>query len=117
MTVTPFEQQHGGITSLGFRFAAGDTALAYSTDLDAIPEASAAALHDLDLWIVDGLRREPHPTHTHLERTLGWIERFAPKQALLTHMDNSMDYATLCAELPEGVAPAYDGQMLTLGDI
>ena len=117
MTITPFEQQHGGITSLGFRFEAAGVALAYSTDLDALPQAAHACVRGLDMWIVDGLRRAPHPTHTHLARTLEWIATFKPERALLTHMDNSMDYATLCAELPEGVAPAYDGQVLTLGDI
>ena len=56
----------------------------------------------LDLWIVDALRRRPHPTHPHLAHTLDWIARLRPKRAMLTHMDNSMDYRTLCAELPAG---------------
>ncbi len=115
LRITPFEQQHGGITSLGFRFEVDGVAMAYSTDLDALPVASHASVSGLDLWIVDGLRRAPHPTHTHLARTLDWIATFQPRRALLTHMDNSMDYATLCAELPEGVEPAWDGQTLVLG--
>ena len=35
--------------------------------------------------------------------------RAGPKRAILTHMDTSMDYRTLCAELPDGVEPGYDG--------
>ncbi|MBT7756448.1 MAG: MBL fold metallo-hydrolase, partial [Rhodospirillaceae bacterium] len=65
-------------------------------------------------WIVDALRPKPHPTHTHLARTLGWIEKLRPKRAILTHMTWDMDYQTLCRELPDGVEPAYDGQVIEI---
>jgi phosphoribosyl 1,2-cyclic phosphate phosphodiesterase len=68
----------------------------------------------VDLWIVDSLRRRPHPTHPHLDLALEWISRLRPKRALLTHLDNSMDYQTLVDELPEGVEPAYDGLEIEL---
>ena len=61
------------------------------------------------LWVVDALRERPHPTHPHLAATLGWIEKLKPKRAVLTHMDQSMDYATLVAQLPDGVVPGHDG--------
>jgi phosphoribosyl 1,2-cyclic phosphate phosphodiesterase len=69
----------------------------------------------LDLWVIDALRRRPHPTHPHLADTLEWIRALAPKRAILTHMDSSMDYRTLCAELPDGVEPGYDGLEVTAG--
>ena len=72
------------------------------------------AFQEADLWIVDTLRRRPHPTHPHLDQALEWIGRLAPRRALLTHMDNSMDYETLRAELPEGIEPAYDVQEIAL---
>jgi phosphoribosyl 1,2-cyclic phosphate phosphodiesterase len=65
---------------------------------------------DLDLWIVDALREAPHPTHPNLASTLGWIEELAPKRAVLAHMDQSMDYATLAARLPAGDEPGHDGR-------
>ncbi|MBT3536366.1 MAG: MBL fold metallo-hydrolase [Rhodospirillaceae bacterium] len=108
--ILPFQQIHGGMDSLGFRF--GD--IAYSTDLSDLPEASFEMLRGLDVWIVDALRPKPHPTHTHLARTLEWIERLRPKRAILTHMTWDMDYATLCRDLPPGVEPAYDGQIIEL---
>jgi len=52
ITALPFKQDHGDIQSLGFRFGA----IAYSSDLHDMPEASADALAGLDLWIVDALR-------------------------------------------------------------
>lgn len=107
--VATADMPHGGITSAGLRFEGGGAAIGYATDCDALTPAMATLFSGLDLWIVDALRIRPHPTHTHLAQTLGWIERLRPKRALLTHMDQSMDYATLAAALPQGVSPAHDG--------
>jgi phosphoribosyl 1,2-cyclic phosphate phosphodiesterase len=77
---------------------------------------SRAELADLDLWIVDALRHEPHPTHAHLAMTLEWIARVRPKRAILTHMNWDMDYATLAAQLPPGIEPGVDGLSMDLPD-
>ncbi|WP_439533377.1 MBL fold metallo-hydrolase [Polymorphobacter sp.] len=114
ITITAFPQLHGDIESTGLRFEADGKAIAYSTDVKAFDTRADAALADLDLWVVDALRRPPHPTHSHLEQTLDWINRYRPARALLTHMDQSMDYAALTAELPPHVAPAYDGLVVGL---
>ena len=115
LTIRWFPQVHGAIGSAGLRFEAGGHAAAYSTDVNDLPDESWPLLEDLDLWIVDALRRAPpHPTHAHLPVTLGWIARARPRRAVLTHMDQSMDYATLAAELPDGVEPGYDMQTFTL---
>ena len=68
-----------------------------------------ALFEGVDLWAVDALRHRPHPTHPHLTLTLGWIEQLQPRRAILMHMDQSMDYATLAASLPEGIVPGWDG--------
>ncbi len=114
MTITPFQQNHGNIDSTGFRIAAHGRAVAYSTDVKALDARADAALAGLDLWIVDALRRNPHPTHSHLAQTLDWIAHYRPQRAVLTHMDQSMDYETLAAELPNGVEPGYDGLTIDL---
>lgn len=108
--ITPFNQTHGRIMSLGFRVGN----FAYSTDLNALEDAAFAALDGVDVWVVDALRYDTHPTHSHLGQTLDWIEKVAPKQAFLTHMTGDMDYQTLEKALPQGVAPAYDGLKITL---
>jgi len=108
LPVLAFGQGHGRIRSLGYRFGP----LAYSPDVDALDEAAFATLSGVDCWIVDALRRTPHPSHAHLTRTLEWIARVKPKRAILTNMHVDLDYATLKAELPPGVEPAYDGMEL-----
>ena len=109
MTLTPFEVDHGAMDALGFRV--GD--VAYLPDVARIPDEVWPVLQGLDCWIVDALRRTPHPTHSHLAQTLGWIERAAPKLGILTNMHIDMDYRTLCAELPDDVRPAHDGMVLS----
>jgi phosphoribosyl 1,2-cyclic phosphate phosphodiesterase len=108
--VLAFGQGHGRIRSLGYRFGP----LAYSPDVDTLNEAGFAALAGVECWIVDALRYTPHSSHTHLARTLEWIARVRPKRAILTNMHVDLDYATLRAELPPGVEPAYDGMEITL---
>jgi phosphoribosyl 1,2-cyclic phosphate phosphodiesterase len=106
--LTPFRVQHGRIEALGFRVGR----FAYLPDVSAIPDATWLALDGLDTLVVDALRRKPHPTHTHLAQSLAWIERLQPRLGVLTNMHNDLDYATLAAELPAGVVPAYDGLVL-----
>ncbi|HTK34975.1 MAG TPA: MBL fold metallo-hydrolase [Caulobacteraceae bacterium] len=102
--VVGFDQDHGEIRSVGFRF--GD--VAYSSDVVGFPEASFEALKGLDTWIVDALRDTPHPTHAHVAMTLEWIARVKPRRAILTNLHIDLDYATLRRRLPPGVEPAYD---------
>ena len=108
------DQPHGGITSLGIRADEGVRSLGYAIDFhDFTPEM--ASLYDhVDLWICDCLRREPHPTHAHLDAVLGWARDLHVGQLLLTHLDKSMDYATLLSELPDWAAPAHDGLAVEL---
>ncbi len=108
------DQPHGSITSAGLRFEAGGKSIAYSTDCQDLTADMERLFTGVDVWVVDALRRHPHPSHAHLERTLEWIARLRPKRAILTHMDNSLDYRTLCGELPEGVEPGHDGLEITL---
>lgn len=108
LTAVPIHLHHGEIDSLGFRF--GD--LAYTPDLNAIPEASVPLLENLDVWVIDALRYTPHPSHFSLDEALAWIDRLAPRRAVLTNLHTDLDYAELSARLPAHVVPAYDGMRI-----
>lgn len=103
--VTTFDQDHGSVRSVGYRFGG----VAYSSDVVDLDAAAFEALADLDVWIVDALRWRPHPTHAHVERTLEWIARARPRRAILTNLHIDLDYDDLARQLPEGVEPAFDG--------
>lgn len=85
-------------------------------DAGALPDTTWKALENLDIWVVDALRRSPHPSHSHLDNTLEWIARAQPKRAVLTNMHNDLDYETVRAETPDHIEPAYDMMVLTLDD-
>lgn len=105
----PFEVDHGDIDALGFRIGG----LAYLPDVLKIPEPVwESHLTDLDVWIVDALRRKPHPTHAHLALALEWIARAKPRRGILTNMHVDIDHATVEAETPDHVSAAYDGMVL-----
>lgn len=105
VTALPIRLHHGNIDALGFRVGA----TAYTPDVNAIPDESVGALQGLDLWIIDALKRTPHPSHFSLPETLSWIERLKPERAIITNMHVDLDFDTLRAELPRNVEPAFDG--------
>lgn len=101
----PLLQEHGSISSIGFRF--GD--LAYSCDLSGLPSATVAALDGVKVWLLDALRYRPHPSHFSVDDALHWIERVRPSRAILTNLHSDLDFDQLRAKLPPHVEPAYDG--------
>lgn len=113
ITFTPFRVAHGrNFDALGFRI--GD--VAYLPDVSDIPESSWPLLEGLEIWILDALRRTPHPTHAHLALSLDWIARARPRRAVLTNMHLDLDHDAVAAETPDHVIPAHDGLVLTVPD-
>ncbi len=110
VTLTPFEVRHGSIDALGFRI--GD--VAYLPDVSDIPEQALAHLQGLDLWILDSLKRTPHPTHFSMAEALDWIEKMGARRGILTNMHNDIDYQRACDETPAHVTAAYDGMQVTV---
>ncbi len=108
----PFYVDHGAMDSLGFRVKN----IAYLPDVAEIPETSWNDITGLDVWILDALRRTPHPTHVHLEKALEWIERAQPVRAILTNMHNDMDFEEVARDTPSNVEPAYDGMRIFVDD-
>lgn len=110
LTLEPLLQVHGDIHSLGFRVGR----LAYCPDVSGFPDATAERLGGLDVLVIDALQYRPHPSHFSLGEALGWIERLKPGRAFLVHMHTPLDYATVAAETPDDVDPAYDGMVFEI---
>ena len=109
ITFTPIEVNHGSIDALAFRVGG----LVYMPDVADIPDDAWDVLQDMDCFVLDTLRRTPHPTHSHFEKSLEWIARTAPRRAVLTNMHIDLDYATVEAETPDHITPAFDGMQIT----
>ena len=101
----PLRLSHGDGVAWGFRFGPA----AYLTDHSDIPEESMEKLSDLDVLFLDGLRYKPHPTHSTVQRSLGYVERLKPRRTFLTHICHDLGHARAESLLPDHVRLAYDG--------
>ncbi len=110
--VTPVPVGHGDMAALGLRIGG----LVYMPDVKTIPDAVLPLLEGLDVWVLDALRRSPHPSHLSLSEALDWIARMRPARGVLTNMHIDLDRATVEAETPEGITPAFDGMVIDLAD-
>ncbi|GIT90558.1 phosphoribosyl 1,2-cyclic phosphodiesterase [Jannaschia pagri] len=112
LTLSPISVGHGDIDALGFRI--GD--LVYMPDVNTIPERAEWLLSGLKVWVLDALRRTGHPSHLSLSEALAWMEHMAPERGILTNMHVDLDWATVEAETPETITPAWDGMVIELPD-
>lgn len=108
--VVPVPLLHGRRQILGFRFGP----FAYLTDCNAIPPASHLLLQDLQVLVLDALRRRPHATHFSLDEAVATAGRIGAPQTYFTHMAHDLGHEATCAALPPGVTLAYDGLTLDL---
>jgi phosphoribosyl 1,2-cyclic phosphate phosphodiesterase len=109
LTFTPIPLRHGkSLRVNGYRIGN----FAYCTDVNFIPESSWPLLEGLDVLILDGLRREPHPTHFTIDESLDVVRRLQPRQTWLTHIAHQIRHADVDPTLPSGVALAYDGLVI-----
>lgn len=105
MQIETFVVNHGSVPVIGIRSGG----FCYLTDVKVIPPEAERYLDGLDTLVIDAVRLAPHPNHMNLEESLATIARFRPKQAYLTHLSHDYDHDRTSAELPAGVALAYDG--------
>ena len=108
--IVPIRAFHASMPVLGFRFGP----LAYITDANLIPEEGFAALEGVSTLIINTVRRTEHISHFSLPQALDVIRRTGARNGWLTHLSHQLPpHARLCAELPAGVAPAWDGLRIT----
>lgn len=110
-TVVPIRLRHGPrFDVLGFRIGG----IAYCTDTNEIPPESWPRLQDLDVLILDALRRHSHPTHFSLEEAIAVARRVGAKQTYFTHISHDLPHAQTNRDLPKGMELAYDGLRLPM---
>lgn len=109
--IQPIEQQHGNLTSIGYRFGN----VAYSTDVSDLDDAALAALEGLDTWIIDAgnsFVEDRSPVHANVQQIEEWGRMIKPRMTYLTHLTLFMDYRTCIGRLPENIVPAHDGLVI-----
>jgi Metal-dependent hydrolases of the beta-lactamase superfamily I len=105
LRVDAIRLKHGGLETLGYRVGS----FAFCTDVNRIPEESFAHLENLDDFVIDALRHEPHPTHFSVAEALDVVAKVKPKRAWLTHISHVLEHEETEESLPPHVRVAYDG--------
>lgn len=106
IVVIPIRVMHAKLPILGFRIGK----MAYLTDLKSLPREEYAKLENLDLLIIDALRKGEHPSHASLDEALAVIREIRPRDAYLIHMSHRIGlHAVVEKELPSHVYYSYDG--------
>ena len=108
--VTPVPVPHGPVTVYGYRIGP----LAYVTDAQSMPDAAIDALRGARVLVINALFHRPHPSHLSVAEAIDAARRIGAELTYLTHLTHENSHAALEAELPPGIAPAYDGLSITV---
>jgi phosphoribosyl 1,2-cyclic phosphate phosphodiesterase len=103
--VMPVAVPHGPISVYGYRIGK----LGYITDAKELPEEALRAFHGVSVLVLNALFRTPHPTHLSVSEAVAVARKVGARQTWLTHLTHRTGHAELEAELPSGIAPAFDG--------
>ncbi|MFA5850666.1 MAG: MBL fold metallo-hydrolase [Bacteroidales bacterium] len=113
LTVTPIRVKHYTLPVLGFRI--GD--IAYITDANKIDEEEYSKLKNLEVLVINTVRKQRHISHFSLQEAIDVAQRIGAKNSYLTHLSHQIGtHAQLSTELPDGIHAAYDGLLLTLAN-
>ena len=110
LAVLPLKFSHGPSDVLGYRFGR----LAYLTDVKEMAAAERAALAGLDVLVLNALFHRPHPTHLSIPEAVETARAIGARRTYLTHLTHETSHASLLAELPPGIEPAYDGLVVEI---
>ena len=113
-TITPLPVPHGNSEVYGYLFArGGKKLLAYLSDCSGVPSQIAELIRGVEVFVIDALRPQPHPTHLSVGEALEAAARVQPGRTFFTHISHELPQ-TAEADLPPNTYIAYDGLKLQL---
>ena len=105
LNVLPFTVPHGRFEVTAYRIGP----LGYVTDAKTVPAAAMDALRGVKVLVLNALFRTAHPTHLSISEAIAVAREIGAERTYLTHLTHENFHADLEAELPAGIAPAFDG--------
>ncbi len=103
--VLPVTIPHGPVSVYGYRIGN----LGYVTDAKELPDEAVRAFRGVDVLVLNALMRTQHPTHLSVSEAVDAAQKVGARQTWLIHLTHRTAHAELEAELPRGIAPAFDG--------
>lgn len=111
--VIPIEVLHYKLPVLGFRIKN----MAYITDANFISGKEKLKLQNLDVLVLNALRKKRHISHFNLEEAIALSQELGAKKTYLTHISHLMGtHGEVSEELPPNVFIAYDGLEVEIAD-
>ncbi|HTR79678.1 MAG TPA: MBL fold metallo-hydrolase [Gemmatimonadaceae bacterium] len=110
-SVHPIPLPHGPVTVFAYRIGP----LGYVTDAKTVPARAIDQLRGVEVLVVNALFQTEHPTHLSIPEAVEVARAVGAERSYLTHLTHRYFHADLEAELPRGIAPAFDGLTLRLG--
>ena len=88
---------------------------AYITDANFIPAEEKEKLKNLNVLVLNALRREPHISHFTFEEAIELVKELKPRKAYLTHISHQLGlHQEVSKELPSNIELAVDGLQLII---
>ncbi len=111
MVIEPVNVLHYKLPVKGFRI----NTFAYITDANFISEPEKKKLRNLDVLVLNSLRREHHVSHFTFEEAIAMVQELAPKKAYFTHISHQLGkHSEVSASLPPNIELAVDGLQLII---
>jgi phosphoribosyl 1,2-cyclic phosphate phosphodiesterase len=111
--VLPLQLPHGDKAVFGYRVGP----VAYLTDAKAVPAAVCERLRGIEVLVLNALLRGPHPLHLSIPEAVAAARQIGARRTFLTHLTHETPHAEMAAQLPAGIAPAYDGLVIEVGEV
>lgn len=107
----PINVLHYKLPVKGFRI----NDFAYITDANFIPTEEKEKLKNLNVLVLNALRREPHISHFTFEEAIELVKELKPRKAYLTHISHQLGtHEEVSKELPANIELAVDGLQLII---
>ncbi len=103
--VLPVALPHGNMEVFGYRIGP----LGYITDAKSISTEAIEIFRGVKVLVLNALFRTEHPTHMSISEAIRVAKEIGAERTYLTHLTHHNFHADLEAELPRGIAPAFDG--------
>ncbi len=103
--ITAVAVPHGSFSVYGYRIGP----LAYITDAKSVPPRAMTQMRGARVLVINALFRTEHPTHLSIPEAVKVARELGAERTFLTHLTHDNRHADLEAELPPGIAPAFDG--------